>query len=132
MNPPIPVQPNNVAVSRLALSGVVAVIVLNLLLRTLSKLGGELSTLLVAATVAGGMALWFAIQHRRAPMLGERLRLLGVYAGVLALLYLGLLALMAFKDNPSPMGLLLFGLHYFCYPLLAWLALAGRFGWRRK
>jgi hypothetical protein len=46
---------------------------------------------------------------------------------VLGLLYLGLLVLMAFKDQPSPMGLVLFGLHYFSYPLLAWLALARPF-----
>jgi drug/metabolite transporter (DMT)-like permease len=129
---PLSTQPNSVPVSRLALSGVAAVIVLNLLLRTFSKLGGVLTTLLIAATVAGGMALWFFVQHRRAPLPGERLRLLGVYGGVLALLYLGLLALMAVKDEPSPMGLLIFGLHYFCYPLLAWLALAGRFGGRKS
>lgn len=120
-----------VPVARLALSGVAAVIVLNLLLRTFSKLGGVLTTLLIATAVAGGMALWFFAQQRRPPLLGERLRLLGVYGGVLALLYLGLLALMAVKDDPSPMGLLIFGLHYFCYPLLAWLALVGRFGGRR-
>ncbi|OHC26312.1 MAG: hypothetical protein A2Y50_00215 [Pseudomonadales bacterium RIFCSPLOWO2_12_59_9] len=131
MNPPS-TPTNHVPVSRLALSGVAAVIVLNLLLRTFSKLGGVLTTLLIAATVAGGMALWFFIQQRRAPLPGERLRLLGVYGGVLALLYLGLLALMALKDDPSPMGLVIFGLHYFCYPLLAWLALAGRFGGRRS
>ncbi len=119
-------------VSRLALGGVAAVILLNLLLRSLVHVGGVLTTLVIAATVAGGMALWFFGQHRRAATPSERRRLLGVYAGVLALLYLGLLALMTFKDQPSPMGLLIFGLHYFCYPLLAWLALAGRSGWRRS
>lgn len=121
--------PTHAPVSRLALSGVAAVIVLNVLLRTFSKLGGVLTTLIVAGTVAGGMALWFAAQHRRAPLPGERLRLLGVYGGLLGLLYLALLALMAVKDDPSPMGLVIFAVHYFCYPLLAWLALAGRF-WR--
>jgi drug/metabolite transporter (DMT)-like permease len=127
-----PAAPTSVPITRLALSGVAAVIALNLLLRTLSKLGGVLTTLVIAAAVAGGMALWFAGQHRRAPMPDERLRLLGVYGGVLALLYLGLLALMAFKDDPSPMGLVIFGLHYFCYPLFAWLAFAGRFAGRGK
>lgn len=124
-------QPASVPIRRLGLSAVVAVIVLNVLLRTFSKFGGVLVTLIVASAVAAGMALWFYAQHRRALLLGERLRLLGVYGGVLGLLYLALLALMAFKDDPSPMGLLIFGLHYFCYPLLAWLALSGRF-WQRN
>ena len=43
---------NHVAVSRLALSGVAAVIVLNLLLRSLVHLGGVLTTLLIAGAVA--------------------------------------------------------------------------------
>lgn len=122
MHPAMP----NVAVSRLALSGVAAVVLLNLLLRTLVHLGGVLSTLLVASIVAFGMARWFAWQQQRPPTHAERLRLLGVYAGVLALLYLGLLGLMMLKDQPGPMGLLLFGLHYFCYPLLAAVAFAER------
>ena len=72
------------------------------------------------------MARWFAWQQQRPPSARERLRLLGVYGGVLALLYLGLLGLMVLKDEPGPMGLLLFGAHYFCYPLLAWLQLSPR------
>lgn len=122
MHPAMP----NVAVSRLALSGVAAVVLLNLLLRTLVHLSGVLITLLVASIVAFGMTRWFAWQHQRPPTHAERLRLLGVYAGVLALLYLGLLGLMMLKDQPGPMGLLLFGLHYFCYPLLAAVAFVGR------
>ena len=127
-----PAAPASIPMTRLALSGVAAVILFNVLLRSLVHLAGVLTTLLISALVAGGMALWFAPRHRRAPMLGERLRLLGVYGGILALLYLGLLAMMAIKDQPSPMGLLIFGLHYFCYPLFAWLALARRLGWRRS
>jgi hypothetical protein len=30
------------------------------------------------------------------------------------------------------MGLLIFGLHYFCYPLMAWLFLAKGFGKRSE
>ena len=115
---------SHVAVSRLALSGVAAVIVLNLLLRSLVHLGGVLTTLLIAGAVAAGMAAWFRGQHGRQSLARERLRLLGSYAGVLALLYLGLLGLMLHKDGPGPVGLLLFAAHYFCYPLLAWLLLA--------
>ena len=109
--------------TRLALGGVVAVIVLNLLLRTFVKLGGPLTTLLIASAVAGGMALWFYLHQQRRPNASERRHLLFYYGGILALLYLGLLAMMALQDDPSPMGLLIFGLHYFCYPLMAWLFL---------
>ncbi|WP_422911415.1 hypothetical protein ACOCLD_07440 [Pseudomonas sp. MAC6] len=125
-------SPSSVAVTRLALGGVVAVIVLNLLLRTFVKLGGLLTTVLIAALVAAGMTLWFSWRNRRAPLQGERRRLVALYGGILALLYLGLLALMAWKDDPSPMGLLIFGLHYFCYPLMAWLFLAKGFGKRSE
>ena len=127
-----PATTTHVPVTRLALGGVAAVIVLNLLLRSFVHLGGVLTTLLIAAAVAGGMALWFFAQHRRAASPSERRRLLGIYAGVLALLYITLLALMTFKDQPSPMGLVIFGLHYFCYPLLAWLALRTRIAGRRE
>lgn len=121
--------PTDVAVSRLALSGVAAVLVLNLLLRSLVHLGGVIITLLIASAsaVGFGMARWFAWQQQRPPTTRERLRLLGVYGGVLALLYLGLLGLMLLKDEPGPMGLAIFTLHYACYPLLAWLTLARRF-----
>lgn len=123
---------NSVAVTRLALGGVLAVIVLNLLLRTFVKLGGLLTTVLIAALVAAGMTLWFSWRNRRAPLQGERRRLVALYGGILALLYLGLLAMMAWKDDPSPMGLLIFGLHYFCYPLMAWLFLAKGFSKRSE
>lgn len=120
MNPPSV----SIPVTRLAIGGVIAVILLNLLLRTFVKLGGPLTTLLIATLVAGGMALWFVWRHQRRPLQGERRRLLAVYGGILGLLYLGLLAMMALQDEPSPMGLLIFALHYFCYPLMAWLVLA--------
>jgi peptidoglycan biosynthesis protein MviN/MurJ (putative lipid II flippase) len=123
-----PLNTDNAPITRLAIGGVVAVIVLNLLVRSFVKLGGVLSTLLVAALVAGGMALWFYLQHQRRPLPSERRKLLALYGGILALLYLGLLGMMWLKDEPGPMGLLIFGLHYFCYPLFAWLILAKTFG----
>ena len=114
-------SPDHAPITHLAIGGVGAVIVLNLLLRTFAKFPGVLNTLVVAAAVAGGMALWFYLQHKRRPHLSERRRLLAVYGGILALLYLGLLGMMWLKDEPGPMGLLIFGMHYFCYPLLAWV-----------
>ena len=112
---------SRIPLTHLALAGVLAVVLLNLLLRSFVRLGGLPTTLIVAATVAGAMALCFAWRHRRAPSPGERRRLLWLYGGMLGLLYLGLLALMALKDQPSSMGLALFALHYLCYPLFAWL-----------
>jgi drug/metabolite transporter (DMT)-like permease len=117
-------SPHNVPITHLAIGGVVAVCVLNLVVRTFLKLASVPSTLLVAALVAGGMALWFHWQHNRRPHPSERRRLVALYGGILALLYLGLLGLMWLKDEPGTVGLLIFGLHYFCYPLLAWLVLA--------
>jgi peptidoglycan biosynthesis protein MviN/MurJ (putative lipid II flippase) len=119
-------SPDHAPTAHLAIGGVVAVIVLNLLVRTFSKLGGVLSTLLVAAVVASGMALWFYLQHKRRPLPGERRRLIALYGGILALLYLGLLGLMWLKDEPGPMGLFIFGLHYFSYPVLAWMVFIKR------
>ena len=69
-------------------------------------------------------ALLFCLQHKPRPVPSERRRLIAVYGGILALLYLSLLGLMRPKDEPGPMDLFIFGLHYFCYPLMAWLALA--------
>jgi peptidoglycan biosynthesis protein MviN/MurJ (putative lipid II flippase) len=119
-------SPDHAPTAHLAIGGVVAVIVLNLLVRTFSNLGGVLSTLLVAAVVASGMALWFYLQHKRRPLPGERRRLIAIYGGILALLYLGLLGLMWLKDEPGPMGLFIFGLHYFSYPVLAWMVFIKR------
>ena len=134
MQPSTDLTPSPVAVpvARLALAGVAAVIVLNLLLRTFVRLGGLLTTLLIAAAVAAAMALWFAARQHRAPLPSERRHLVWLYGGALALLYLGLLAMMALKDDPSPMGMLIFALHYLCYPLFAQLLFSARIFLRRR
>jgi drug/metabolite transporter (DMT)-like permease len=119
-------SPDHAPTAHLAIGGVVAVIVLNLLVRTFSKLGGVLSTLLVATVVASGMALWFYLQHKRRPLPSERRRLIAMYGGILALLYLSLLGMMWLKDEPGFMGLFIFGLHYFSYPVLAWMVFIKR------
>lgn len=111
-----------------ALAGVIAAIALNLLLRTFVRLGGVFTTLLIAAAIAAGLALVFHWQSGRAPSNAERWHFTLLYGGVLGLLYLGLLGMMYMQDTPSPMGLLLFSLHYLCYPVLAWLAFAPRHG----
>lgn len=112
-------SPVPVAMSRYSLGGVIAVVALNLLLRTWVKVGGLFATLLIATLVAAAMALIFAWRNRRGPQQGERRRLVFLYGGILGLLYLGLLGMMALQDQPSPMGMALFALHYLCYPLLA-------------
>ncbi|WAJ36628.1 hypothetical protein OU800_18745 [Pseudomonas sp. GOM7] len=117
-----------VQVRHYALAGVIAAVLLNLLLRTFVRLGGVFTTLLIAAAIATGLALVFHWRQGRAPSAAERWRLTLLYGGMLGLLYLGLLGMMALQDTPSPMGLLLFSLHYLCYPLLAWLAFSPRYG----
>lgn len=117
----------SVPMIRYALGGVVAVVLLNTLLRTWMKVGGIVATLLVATCVAAAMALCFAWRTRRAPLKGERRRLVFLYGGTLGLLYLGLLAMMALQDEPSPMGMLLFAVHYLCYPLLAQVCFSAGF-----
>lgn len=112
-----------VATRYYALYGIGAVILLNLLLRGLTRLGGVLATLVVASLVAAGLTLYFRWRQGRMPGTAERWRLTLLYGGGLGLLYLGLLLMMSLQDNPSPMGMLLFALHYLAYPTSLWLAL---------
>ncbi|MCW2291033.1 MULTISPECIES: hypothetical protein [Pseudomonas] len=116
----------SVAMTRYAVIGVVAAVLLNLLLRSFVKLGGVLATLVIAASVAAIMALLFAWQQRRPPTRGERRRLVWLYGGMLALLYAGLLTMMTLQDDPNPMGVVIFALHYLSYPLLAQMLFSER------
>ncbi|WP_375737454.1 hypothetical protein [Pseudomonas boanensis] len=111
---------------RYALGGVALAIVLNLLLRTFVKVGGIFATLIVATTVSAAMALWFRLAQHRAPSASERWRIVLYFAGILGVLYLGLLGMMTVQDTPSPMGVVLFGLHYLCYPVLVAVMLSDR------
>lgn len=122
----MPASPVPVAMTRYAVVGVVAAILINLLLRSFIKLGGVLATLVIAASVAALMALLFAWQQRRPPTRGERRRLVWLYGGMLAILYAGLLAMMTLQNEPSPMGVVIFALHYLSYPLLAQLLFSER------
>ncbi|TBU96388.1 hypothetical protein [Phytopseudomonas dryadis] len=115
------------AMTRYAVTGVLAAVLLNLLLRTFVKVGGVLATLVIAASVAALMALLFAWNRRRPPTRGERRRLVWLYGGMLGVLYAGLLSMMTLQEQPSPMGVLLFVLHYLCYPLFAQLLFSERF-----
>ncbi|MNE66131.1 hypothetical protein D3C80_1616640 [compost metagenome] len=111
---------------RYAVGGVALAVVLNLLLRSFVKVGGIFATLLIAAATAALLALAFRVIQHRAPQPGERWRIVFAYGGLLGLLYLGLLAMMTLQDTPSPMGVLLFLVHYLCYPVLAALLLSER------
>lgn len=111
---------------RYAVGGVALATVLNLLLRTFVKVGGIAASLLIAAATAALLALAFRVIQRRAPSPGERWRIVLGYAGLLGILYLGLLGMMTLQDTPSPMGVLLFLVHYLCYPVLAALLLSER------
>jgi drug/metabolite transporter (DMT)-like permease len=111
---------------RYAVGGVALAIILNLLLRSFVKVGGIFATLLIAAATAALLALAFRFIQRRAPEPRERWRIVLGYGGLLGLLYLGLLAMMTLQDTPSPMGVLLFLVHYLCYPVMAALLLSER------
>lgn len=117
---------------RYAVGGVALAIVLNLLLRSFVKVGGLFATLLIAASTAALLALAFRFIQRRAPEPGERWRIVLGYGGLLGLLYLGLLAMMTLQDTPSPMGVLLFLVHYLCYPVMAALLLSERVFAKRR
>lgn len=107
-----------------ALGAILACILVNLLARTVLKVGGVFATLLVAAVVAFSLAWVFRWRSGRRPYPVERRVLVGLYALGLGLLYAGLLALMYLKEEPGLPGQLLFAAHYLAYPLLAWIALA--------
>ncbi|MNC12555.1 hypothetical protein SAMN05216201_107216 [Pseudomonas linyingensis] len=110
--------------SHYALGTILACFLVNLLVRTVFKVGGPFATLLAAALVAAGLALVFRWRTGRRPYPVERRVLVALYALGLGLLYAGLLALMYLKEEPGLPGQLLFAAHYLAYPLLAWIALA--------
>ncbi|MGL4315021.1 MAG: hypothetical protein ACRCTL_00170 [Pseudomonas sp.] len=115
-------RPRSLALHHYALLAVAAVILLNLLVRGLLKIGGVPATLLVAIVVA--LALRWLLQRRAEPLArGARIALVLLYGGILGLLYLGLWGLMWLKDEPGHMGQLIFVLHYLSYPLSLALAL---------
>lgn len=102
-----------------ALGGMLVAFALNVLLRTLLRYGLVPVNLLVAIAIGAGMAFLFARRERRLPSLGERWRLLGFYAAGLALLYLALVALAAWRNPPGHAASLLYLLNYLVYPLAA-------------
>ena len=109
-----------------ALSACAAAFALNLLLRAGIRLPGPLATLLAATLVAMGVSLLFAYRYQRQPESTERRKLVVLYAAIMLFLYAALFGLMLLKDEPGPMGLLLFVLHYLCYPVALWICLDAR------
>jgi len=106
-----------------ALGAIAACFVVNLLIRSVLRIGGPFATLLAATLVAFGLAWVFRWRSGRRPYPLERRTLVALYALGLGLLYAGLLALMHLKEAPGLPGQLLFVAHYLAYPLLAWIAL---------
>lgn len=102
-----------------ALVGLLVAFVLNLLLRTLLRYGLVPVNLLVALAIGAALAFIFARRVGRLPSVGERWRLLGLYSGGLALFYLALVALAAWRNPLSHAAMLLFLLNYLFYPLAA-------------
>lgn len=104
----------------LAAAGIVAAFAFNGVARGLLRVGGVPATLLVAAVIAAAMAFWFTRRQQRLAHAGERWRLTALYGGGLAVLYLILIGMAAWKNTPSPAALLIYGLSYLCYPLCVW------------
>ncbi|MFS2123746.1 hypothetical protein [Pseudomonas sp. Pseusp97] len=104
----------------LALAGILAAFVLNVVARGLLRVGGVPATLLVAAVIAVAMAFWFARRYKRVAETGERWRLTALYGAGLAVLYAILVGMAAWKNTPSPAALLIYALNYLCYPLCVW------------
>lgn len=109
-----------------ALGATLAAFILNLLLRAVLRLPGVPATLVAASIAAMGTSLVFARCYRRIAGPAERNKLVLLYAGIMGLLYAGLFGLMLLKDEPGPMGQLLFLLHYLCYPLSLWICLGSK------
>lgn len=79
---------------RYVLGAIAACFVVNLLIRSVLRIGGPLATLLAATLVAFGLAWVFRWRSGRRPYPLERRTLVALYALGLGLLYAGLLALM--------------------------------------
>ncbi|WP_417660294.1 hypothetical protein [Pseudomonas sp.] len=101
-----------------AFGAVAAVAILNVAVRALLKLGGLPATLLIAVAVGLILRTVFQWRNQRLPEPREYWAIVGIYAAVLGLLYLGLLGMMHLKDEPGNVGHILFWLHYLCYPVL--------------
>ncbi|MBB3104913.1 hypothetical protein [Azomonas macrocytogenes] len=109
-----------------ALGAILACVVVNFLLRTFVKIGGPIASLLFATLIAIGMAFAFHWQAHRGPTPSERRGLVARYALGLGALYTALLVMMENQSTHGLVGLLVFFLHYACYPAMAWIALAPR------
>lgn len=109
-------MPRRFALYQYVLGAVAAAFLFNLLLRAGLKIGGVAATVLAAVLIAFALRWSFVHLEQRRPSLGERWRLVALYAAALGLIYLGIFGLMLLKDEPGDMGQLLFALHYLCYP----------------
>lgn len=99
-----------------------AVAVLNLILRLGFRFEGVPVTIGIAAAVAFLSAGWFAKSIGRAPLPEERSRFLWLYGCGVALLFLAIVAIASLRSVPSFAGLFILFLHYLSYPAFAQMA----------
>ena len=114
-----PIKP--VSVLKFALGALAGVLVLNFILRILFKLEGVPITIAIAAAMAALLVGWFAKSTGRSPTPQERTRLLWLYGGMLALLFVALVLLVSLKHTPNLAGLVILLIHYLPYPAFAQL-----------
>jgi ABC-type iron transport system FetAB permease component len=94
-----------VSVTKFVLAALVAVLILNYILRIVFKLEGVPVTLGIAGGVAVLVASWFTNSTSRAPTQQERTRFLWLYSGILAFLFFALVFL---ASPPIQQGFLSF------------------------
>jgi hypothetical protein len=115
-------MPRRFPLYRYVLGATAAAFLFNVL-RVPLKIGGMPATLLAALLSAWALCTAFAWLEGRRPQAVERWLLAAFYSLQLGLLYLLILGLMWLKDEPGDMGLLLFFVHYLCYPAALLLVL---------
>lgn len=109
----------SISVLKFALGALAGVLVLNFILRVLFKFEGVPVTIAIAAAMAALLAGWFAKSAGRSPTPQERSRLLWLYGGMLALLFVALVLLVSLKHTPNLAGLVILFIHYLPYPAFA-------------
>lgn len=117
----------SVSMLKYALPALVAVVGLNIFVRSTFKFDPVAITLFIAISVAGLVATWFGKSVGRVPTATERTRFLWVYGGLLALVFVAMAMADPARHGATGWGYGLLLLHYLPYPAFAQLFLSERY-----